>query len=346
MDRRNIKVESLKDMLYKAVLVKNDKTCTNSFLDELYDENPDDFLKAALVMCSYSKRNVGYRTKEGTELNDVKGLRCLSYGLPMLHCVLRKNPEKIYKNLSLIGVMFGGWSTVFKLWEYCIISAKFNMDKLDISQRQVAIAIQPACSDMITGPDFCKALPIIRNLNKVRTKHNKAWRMVGMYMRYTLIPGDKFKKRRMRMYQDIRKMYAHRITPYTKMDCAYFANLSPDELYEELINQPAFKFLWDGTNKNNFNYLTPKNYVHRISSKNQIRKGSNRGNVRNEYSSTRKNIPWRQGQTNRSGNLYRNNEVLNGSDNNGQRRYGKPVDVDRNVRGPEKKKQDCSRKIE
>ena len=334
-DRKNIKIESLKDLLYKAVLVKNDKTPSNSFWDELYDKDPDAFLKAALTMCSYSKHNVGYRTKDGTKLYDVKGLRCLCYGLPMLYCVARKDPEKLYGNLSLIGVLFGGWNTVFKLWEYCIIRAKFNMDKLVISQNKIARAIVPACYDTITGPDFCKALPIIQKKKKMRTKHNKAWNLVGKYMRYSLIPGDKFKMRRMRMYQDIRKIYSHRITPYKKMDNAYFADLSPDELYDELINQPAFELLWDGTTKNNFNYLTSKNYANRITPKNQLRKRSNKRNAGHGYSSNQRDIPWRQGYANRSRDLSRNGKILNGFNRNEKRGYDTSADVDRPESGAE-----------
>ena len=338
-DRKDIKIESLKDLLYKAVLVKNDKIHASSFWDELYDKDPDGFLRATLVMCSYSKHNVGYRTKQGTVLHDVKGLRCLSYGLPMMYCVLRKDPDKIYKNLSLIGVMFGGWGTIFKLWEYCIIRAKFNMDKLDISQRRVAVGILPACSDTITGPDFCKALPIIRNLRKMRTKHNKAWRLVGMYIRYTLIPGDKFKMRRMRMYQDIRKMYSHRITPYTKMNCDYFTSLTSDELYEELINQPAFNLLWDGTDKNNFNYLTPKRYVHnRQVSKNQNRKAKNCRNARDGYYPNQRSVSRGQGYADRSRNLSRNGKVLNGFNRNEKRGYDTPDGINRPVPGTEEGK--------
>lgn len=329
-DRKDIKIESLKDLLYKAVLVKNDKTPSNSFWDELYDKDPDAFLKGALAMCSYSKHNVGYRTKDGTKLYDVKGLRCLCYGLPMLYTVAKKDPEKLYGNLSLIGVLFGGWNTVFKLWEYCIIRAKFNMDRLVISQNKVARTILPACYDTITGPDFCKALPIIRNLSKMKTKHNKAWNLVGKYMRYSLIPGDKFKMRRMRMYQDIRKIYSHRITPYKKMDNTYFAELSPDELYDELINQPAFELLWDGTPKNNFNYLTSKNYVHRTDPKHRVCKTKNKRTVRPYCPGNQGDYTEKQGTMRSSGNIYPVRRGFNDFNNYKKRQTDRTVQADGN----------------
>lgn len=247
----------LKELLYNALHNrKKVPMYTHAEYEEAYRENPLAFIRATMAMCAYSKCGVRYLTCEGMNTVNVKGLRNLVEGLPMLMAIARSNKRVFYINMDRLCILFGGWKTLTLLWEYDLMQTDMDTGKCILDPLSMMKLLRKGIYDPMQGPDAVKALPIIRKDGESRTIHRKAWNFIGKYLRSKLTKGSKACNRD---YRKLKKRYKGKRMQYNRLDPSYLFSLDKDALYEELTGQEAMKLLYDGqTTKGKYRFYNTK----------------------------------------------------------------------------------------
>lgn len=224
----------------------------------MYLKDPELFFKTALVLCSWCREKVPYRTKDGIETVDVLGIRNIKMGMTMLFRVLCEDPGILYRNLPRIGVLFGGWGIVFRLWSYCLVGSKLDAYKCKMEHKRAFRSIYRAAFDPLVGPDYCKALPLLRDTSEVKTDYRKSMRIIAKLMRSQYFVGDKaFSNRR---YRRLKGLYGHKIAKFKKLSISNMRDMyDMDELFDKLVNQPAFDYLYLGGKKKGKGFIFIEN---------------------------------------------------------------------------------------
>lgn len=212
--------------------------------EQLYEIDKWELMKLALVFTSYSKKDAKYRMGNKTVVFDVLGTRSHPYGISALYYILRRDPSMFYMNMYQIGMLFGGWKILIDLWECDIVRNAFKLEKCVLNRSRVVKFMCSLKGDLLCGPDIVKAFPIIRRLSKAKSLHRRARNIIGKYIRCMVCPkGEKYKYTRNKSYSIVRGMYKHKRVKYIKMDIMWMKTANRKELYEQLMNQEAFKVL-------------------------------------------------------------------------------------------------------